>query len=113
MASKTEKTVETVKATAQTAIDQGKAAFEQAGVRAREVMDRSVKSIEEMNDFNRGNVEAFVQAGKAAGGHQSIEWTVRLESGQTISVIQASPVFAVGQRVQVIGGGTTTRLAAA
>lgn len=65
-ATKTEKTAETIKATAQTAIDQGKAAFEQAGVRAREVMDRSVKSIEEMNDFNRGNVEAFVQAGKAA-----------------------------------------------
>jgi phasin family protein len=65
-AAKTEKTAETVKATAQTAIDQGKAAFEQAGLKAREVMDRSVKSIEEMNDFNRGNVEAFVQAGKAA-----------------------------------------------
>lgn len=65
-AAKTEKTAETVKATAQNAIDQGKAAFEQAGVRAREVMDRSVKSIEEMNDFNRGNVEAFVQAGKTA-----------------------------------------------
>ncbi len=65
-AAKTEKTAETVKATAQTAIDQGKAAFEQAGVRAREAMDRSVKSIEELNEFSRGNVEAFVQAGKAA-----------------------------------------------
>lgn len=56
---------------------------------------------------------AGLAAGRAAGGHQSIEWTVRLESGQTISVIQASPTFAVGQRVQVIGGGTNTRLAAA
>lgn len=65
-AAKTEKTAETVKATAQTAIDQGKAAFEQAGSRAREAMDRSVKSIEELNDFGRGNVEALVQAGKAA-----------------------------------------------
>lgn len=63
---KTEKTVDTVKATAQTAIDQGKAALEQAATRAREAMDKSVKSIEEMNDFNRGNIEAFVQAGKAA-----------------------------------------------
>lgn len=63
---KTEKTVDTVKATAQTAIDQGKAALEQAATRAREAMDKSVKSIEEMNDFNRGNLEAFVQAGKAA-----------------------------------------------
>jgi outer membrane lipoprotein SlyB len=56
---------------------------------------------------------AGLQAGKAAAGHQSVEWTVRLESGQTITVIQASPAFSVGQRVQVIGGGTNTRLAAA
>lgn len=56
---------------------------------------------------------AGLAAGKSAAGYQSIEWTVRLESGQTISVIQASPTFAVGQRVQVIGGGTNTRLAAA
>lgn len=44
---------------------------------------------------------------------QSFEWTVRLESGQTISVIQASPTFSVGQRVQVIQSGSNTRLAAA
>jgi outer membrane lipoprotein SlyB len=56
---------------------------------------------------------AGLQAGRAAGSRQSIEWTVQLESGQTITVIQASPTFSVGQRVQVIGGGTNTRLAAA
>ena len=56
---------------------------------------------------------AGLQAGRAAGGHASIEWTVRLESGQTITVVQASPTFSVGQRVQVIGGGTNTRLAPA
>ncbi len=65
-ATKTEKTAETIKATAQTAIDQGKAAFEQAATRTREAMDRGVKSLEEINDFNRGNVEALVQSGKAA-----------------------------------------------
>jgi outer membrane lipoprotein SlyB len=56
---------------------------------------------------------AGLAAGKAGASRQSIEWTVRLESGQTISVIQASPTFATGQRVQVIGGGSNTRLAAA
>lgn len=56
---------------------------------------------------------AGLQAGKAGAGYQSIEWTVRLESGQTISVIQNSPTFATGQRVQVIGGGSNTRLAPA
>lgn len=56
---------------------------------------------------------AGLAAGRSAAGQQSIQWTIRLDSGQTISVIQASPTFAVGQRVQVIGGGTNTRLAAA
>jgi len=52
-------------------------------------------------------------AGNAAGSQQSYEWTIRLESGQTVSVIQASPTFSVGQRVQVIQGGSSTRIAAA
>jgi phasin family protein len=63
---KTEKTAEAAKTQAQTMMDQGKATLEQAATRARETMDRSVKSIEEFNDFNRGNIEALVQAGKAA-----------------------------------------------
>ena len=65
-ATKTEKTADTATAQTQTVIDQGKAAFEQAATRTREVIDRGVKSIEEINEFNRGNVEALVQAGKAA-----------------------------------------------
>ena len=65
-ASKTEKTIDTMKAQAQTMVDQGKATLEQAATRAREAMDKSVKSMEELNEFNRGNVEAFVQAGKTA-----------------------------------------------
>lgn len=49
-----------------------------------------------------------------AGNRQSIEWTVRLESGQTITVIQSDPVFSVGQRVEVIQSGSgVTRLQAA
>ncbi|WP_181164404.1 glycine zipper 2TM domain-containing protein [Amaricoccus solimangrovi] len=41
----------------------------------------------------------------------STEWFVRLDSGQNISVIQASPAFAVGQRVQVVQSGNgVTRL---
>jgi len=41
---------------------------------------------------------------------QSIEWFVRLDSGQTISVIQRDPVFSNGQRVQVVQQGSQTRL---
>jgi outer membrane lipoprotein SlyB len=56
---------------------------------------------------------AGLQAGKAAGSRQSIEWTVRLDSGQSIAVVQGDPTFAIGQRVQVITGGGQTRLAPA
>lgn len=57
-------------------------------------------------------------AGAAAGNRiagaattiQSTEWTVQLDSGRTISVIQAEPVFSVGQRVQVVQSGGVTRL---
>jgi outer membrane lipoprotein SlyB len=56
---------------------------------------------------------AGMQAGKAAGTRQSIEWTVRLENGGSIAVVQGEPTFAIGQRVQVITGGGTTRLAPA
>lgn len=48
----------------------------------------------------------------AATTQASTEYTVRTDGGQTISVIQASPSFGVGERVQVISGRGTTRLAA-
>ncbi len=45
-----------------------------------------------------------------AGRQQSIEWFVRTDGGQTISVVQASPTFANGQRVQIVQSGSSTRL---
>jgi outer membrane lipoprotein SlyB len=56
---------------------------------------------------------AGLQAGKAAAGRQSIEWTVQLDNGASIAVVQGEPTFAIGQRVQVITGGGQTRLAPA
>lgn len=58
-------------------------------------------------------------AGAAAGNRianaattvQSTEWLVQLESGRTISVVQAAPAFSVGQRVQVVQSASgVTRL---
>ncbi|MBP7241372.1 glycine zipper 2TM domain-containing protein [Amaricoccus sp.] len=46
----------------------------------------------------------------AATTQQSVQWTVELESGRTIAVIQAEPRFSIGQRVQVVQSGGTTRL---
>ncbi len=42
------------------------------------------------------------RAANAATTVQSTEWTVQLESGRSISVIQAQPTFGIGQRVQVV-----------
>jgi outer membrane lipoprotein SlyB len=56
---------------------------------------------------------AGLQAGRTVAGRDSIEWTVRMDNGATITVIQGEPAFAVGQRVQVITGGGQTRLAPA
>ena len=67
MATKTETTInETLKTTATKAVEQGKAAFEQATTKAREAVEKGVAALEELNEFNRGNVEALVASGKAA-----------------------------------------------
>lgn len=64
-----------------------------------------------------GGAVAGATAGNRIAGAattvQSTEYTIRLESGQTISVIQAQPSFGVGQRVQVIQSANgTTRIQA-
>jgi phasin family protein len=45
---------------------QGKAAFEQASVKSREIVEKGVKSVEELTEFAKGNVEALVASNKAA-----------------------------------------------
>ena len=64
-----------------------------------------------------GGIVGATAGNRAAAGatsQQSFEWTVRLDNGATIAVIQQEPTFARGQRVQVIeGAGGLTRLAPA
>ena len=61
-----------------------------------------------------GGVVGAAAGNRAAGNvttQQSVEWTVQLDNGGTITVIQAQPTFARGQRVQVIQGANgLTRL---
>lgn len=58
-----------------------------------------------------GGAAAGNRIAGAATTVQSTEYLVQLESGRTISVIQAQPSFGVGQRVQVIQSANgTTRL---
>ena len=48
-----------------------------------------------------------------AGTRQSIEWIVQLENGQTMSVVQSQRTFSIGQLLQVIQGGGSTRIQSA
>ena len=49
-----------------------------------------------------GGAAAGNRIAGAATTVQSTEYLVRLDSGRTISVIQAQPSFGIGSRVQVI-----------
>lgn len=60
---------DTMKTQTETVLNQGKVAVEQMQSKARDAIDQSVKTMEEMNSFARGNVEAMVEAGKVAAKH--------------------------------------------
>lgn len=55
---------DTMKAQAETAMNQSKAAFEEMASKSKDVMEKNVKTIEEMGALARGNVEALVEAGR-------------------------------------------------
>ncbi|MBZ6379541.1 MULTISPECIES: phasin family protein [Pacificimonas] len=64
---------ETMQAQAETAMAQSKATMEEMAAKSKEYMEKNVKSLEEMGDLARGNVEAMVEAGKIyAEGSQAI-----------------------------------------
>jgi len=60
------KEVTTMEATLKTAAEKTQAYFAEANDRAKAAMEKSAKAFEDMNEFNKGNVEAFVESGKIA-----------------------------------------------
>lgn len=73
MATAFETTQETVKNTvhqlntsAEAAMTSGKAAMEQVAAKSKEAVEQSMKSLDEMTDMARGNVEALLAAARAA-----------------------------------------------
>lgn len=66
MATAFETTQETVKTTAEAAMNSGKAAMEQISAKSKEAVEAGMKSLDEMNDMARGNVEALMTAARAA-----------------------------------------------
>jgi phasin family protein len=73
MATAFETTTETVRAAAttlnaqtETAINSGKAAMEQVAAKSKEAVEASMKSLDEMNDMARANVDALIASARAA-----------------------------------------------
>jgi phasin family protein len=56
----------TVKQQTEAAVEQSKKVVEQFQSKAKEAMEQGAKSVEEMNEFARGNVEAVVESGRIA-----------------------------------------------
>src|SRR3569833_2031523 len=67
------KEVTTMEATLKNAAEKTQAYVAEANDRAKAAMEKGAKLIEDMNDFNKGNVEAFVESGKiAAKGFETL-----------------------------------------
>lgn len=80
------KTLETVvpaveKATAD-AFAQAQAGFELTNGKVREMMEKNMKSINEFNDFAKGNVEALIESAKAAAAGAETLTTHFVESSK-------------------------------
>lgn len=58
-----------------------------------------------------GGAIAGAQVQKQAGTQKGLQLTIKLDSGQTVAVVQsADQQFYVGQRVRLISGGAHTRV---
>src|SRR3569623_311531 len=67
------KEVTTMEATLKNAAEKTQAYVAEANDRAKAAMEKGAKLFEDMNDFNKGNVEAFVESGKiAAKGFETL-----------------------------------------
>ena len=67
------KEVTTMEATLKTAAEKTQAYFAEANDRAKAAMEKSAKAFEDMNEFNKGNVEALVESSKiAAKGFETL-----------------------------------------
>ncbi len=67
------KEVTTMEATLKTAAEKTQAYFAEANDRAKAAMEKSAKAFEDINEFNKGNVEALVESSKiAAKGFETL-----------------------------------------
>jgi hypothetical protein len=49
-------------------------------------------------------------AGEEAGVGRAYAWTVKLDGGRRMTVVQSAPMFAIGERVKVVTEGGRTQM---
>jgi len=87
-------TAETAKTFAQDAQARATQFFGDVNARTKAAVERSTKLVEELNEFNKGNVEAFVESGRVAAkaaetlGQQAAE-TARKNFEQTTAALKS------------------------
>jgi phasin family protein len=92
------KKVITMEATLKTATEKTQAYFAEANDRAKAAMEKSAKAFEDMNEFNKGNVEAFVESGKIAAkgietlGQSAADYARKSFEGATATLKSLSSV---------------------
>jgi phasin family protein len=59
-------TVETLNAQTETAINNGKAAMEQVAAKSKEAVEASMKSLDDLNDMARANIDALIASARVA-----------------------------------------------
>jgi outer membrane lipoprotein SlyB len=57
-----------------------------------------------------GRETVEVRGAQAAETARAYAWTVKLDGGRRMTVVQAEPMFAVGQRVRVVTGDGPPRM---
>jgi phasin family protein len=59
-------TVNTLNAQTEAAVNNGKAAMEQVAAKSKEAVEASIKSLDELTDMSRANIDALIASAKAA-----------------------------------------------
>ncbi|CAN5654399.1 hypothetical protein BH10PSE14_BH10PSE14_01960 [soil metagenome] len=92
------KEVTTMEATLKTAAEKTQAYVAEANDRAKAAMEKGAKMFEDMNDFNKGNVEALVESGKIAAkgmetmGQSAADYARKSFEGATATLKSLSSV---------------------
>jgi phasin family protein len=93
-----QKEMNTMESSIKNAADKTQAYFAEANDRAKAAMEKSAKAFEDINEFGKGNIEAFVESGKIAAkgieslGQEAAEYSRKQFEGATAALKNLSSV---------------------